>query len=89
MFGNSGNFRWWVGRNLNSQVPKTPDLQSGTLPITRYLPIMVGRVGFEPTVFTTRVTDLQSAAFANYAYRPILYCKIYLVFNLYCYLECF
>lgn len=28
----------------------------------------MGKVGVEPTVFTARVADLQSAAFANYAY---------------------
>ena len=48
----------------------------------RCLPLMVGRVGFEPTMFTARVTDLQSAAFANYAYRPIIYVKVYFIFGL-------
>ena len=32
---------------------------------------MVGRVGIEPTVFTLWVRDLQSRAFANYAYLPM------------------
>ena len=35
------------------------------------LSIMVGRVGIEPTVFTLWVPDLQSGAFASYAYLPI------------------
>ena len=33
--------------------------------------IVVGRVGIEPTVFTLWVPDLQSGAFASYAYLPI------------------
>ena len=32
---------------------------------------IVGRAGLEPAMFTTRVTDLQSAGFANSPYRPI------------------
>lgn len=29
---------WWGKMDLNHQHPKTPDLQSGTLPITLYYP---------------------------------------------------
>ena len=32
----------------------------------------MGKAGIEPAMFTARVADLQSAAFANYAYLPIL-----------------
>ena len=32
----------------------------------------MGKAGIEPALFTRRVADLQSAAFANYAYLPIL-----------------
>ena len=33
---------------------------------------MVGQVGLEPTMFTTWVTDLQSAGFAAYDTGPYL-----------------
>ena len=31
---------WWARKDLNFQNPKTPDLQSGPLPVTGYLPII-------------------------------------------------
>ena len=31
-------YTWWAGKDSNLQDHKAPDLQSGTLPITRYLP---------------------------------------------------
>ena len=31
----------------------------------------MGRAGLEPAMFTTRVTDLQSAGFTNSPYQPI------------------
>ena len=33
---------------------------------------MVGKAGIEPAMFTARVADLQSAAFASYAYLPLI-----------------
>lgn len=33
---------WWGKKDLNFQHPKTPDLQSGTLPITLYYPNILG-----------------------------------------------
>lgn len=32
--------KWWARKDLNFQNPKTPDLQSGPLPVTGYLPII-------------------------------------------------
>ena len=48
---------------------------------------MVGEEGLEPSVF--RVSRFYRPLPSPLGYSPILYCKIYLVFNLYCYLECF
>lgn len=45
--------------------------------------IMVGRVGIEPTVFTLWVRDLQSRAFANYAYLPMI---AYIMFSKFSYI---
>ena len=33
---------------------------------------LVGRTGIEPVLFTLWVSDLQSDAFANYAYPPVI-----------------
>ena len=38
----------WAGMDSNHQSPKTPDLQSGPLPVTVYLPKIL-TVGLEPT----------------------------------------